>query len=223
MYKSCDVWLHIWYGCLLREEQDTCNLIYDSNTCIYKWLTKNVEGYGHKLYMDDYFSLPDVLNNLTKKKTSFCSAFRPNRKECHTFLLTSCFLLVSDLTYPLTLKMEAVWSSKTSVDFYQTILRYNPFIGSACHLLPPKCQWTSTRLHGITYQKVVLFIGCVCCLLFPWLTLRPQKWRQCVPPKCQWISTTLHGVTSQKTVLFTLQKMPPFKIYFACFQRGTTE
>jgi len=31
-------------------------------------LTKKIEGHGHKLYMDNFFSSPEIFNNLTKKK-----------------------------------------------------------------------------------------------------------------------------------------------------------
>jgi hypothetical protein len=31
-------------------------------------LTRKVEGRGHKLYMDNFFSSPDLFDDLTKKK-----------------------------------------------------------------------------------------------------------------------------------------------------------
>ena len=31
-------------------------------------LTRNIEGCGHKLYIDNFFSFPELYNNLTKKK-----------------------------------------------------------------------------------------------------------------------------------------------------------
>jgi hypothetical protein len=40
--------------------------------------------------------------------------------------LAACFMLVSRLTYSLTLKIEATCSSKTSVDFWWTTWRYTP-------------------------------------------------------------------------------------------------
>jgi hypothetical protein len=63
-----------------------------------KHLTENVEEHGHKLYIDIFFSLPDLFRDLTKKE-----------------------MLVSCLTYPSTLKMEAVHSSEMSVDFYMAL------------------------------------------------------------------------------------------------------
>jgi hypothetical protein len=82
-------------------------------------------------------------------------------REFHRALLAASFLLVSCFTYPSTLKMEAVCSSETSLDFYQTVLKIVLFIRSACHL----------RLA--------------------WLTLQPWRWRQYVPLKRHWTSTTV--------------------------------
>jgi hypothetical protein len=45
-----------------------------------KQLTKNVEGHGHKLYMDDFFTSPDLFNDLTKQNINCCGTIRPNRK-----------------------------------------------------------------------------------------------------------------------------------------------
>jgi hypothetical protein len=41
-------------------------------------------------------------------------------------LLAACFLLVSCLAYSLTVKMETICSSETSVDFHRTTWRYIP-------------------------------------------------------------------------------------------------
>jgi len=43
-------------------------------------LTKGVEGCGHKLYMDSFFSSPD-LYDLAQKKISRCGTVRPHRKN----------------------------------------------------------------------------------------------------------------------------------------------
>jgi ribosomal protein L21E len=37
-----------------------------------KQLTRRVQGRGHKLYMDNYFSSPDLYNDLTKQKINCC-------------------------------------------------------------------------------------------------------------------------------------------------------
>jgi hypothetical protein len=46
-----------------------------------KQSTKNVEGHEHKLYMDNFFSSPDLFNDLTKQKINCCGKVRPNRKS----------------------------------------------------------------------------------------------------------------------------------------------
>ncbi|PNF17185.1 hypothetical protein B7P43_G06584 [Cryptotermes secundus] len=43
-------------------------------------LCKRVEGVGHKLYMDNFFSSPDLFDELMTKKISCCGTVRPNRK-----------------------------------------------------------------------------------------------------------------------------------------------
>jgi hypothetical protein len=169
MYKLCNISGYTWYGCLHREEQNTFNLTYGSNTCICKWLTKKVEVYGNNLFMDNSFSLPDILNDLTKKKitvvvqsdltegnvTHFCLL----HASCwfHTWLTLQLLLLRQDDP------LKCQWTTSTRlccITVQKTVL----LMGSACPLLPRKCQWTLASLHGITYQKTGLFIGCVCFL-----------------------------------------------------------
>ena len=43
-------------------------------------LTKKVEGRGHKLYMDNYFSSPDLYDDLATKQIYCCGTVPPNRK-----------------------------------------------------------------------------------------------------------------------------------------------
>ena len=44
-----------------------------------KQLTR-VKGHGHKLYMDNYFSSPDLYSDLTKQKINCCGTMQPNGK-----------------------------------------------------------------------------------------------------------------------------------------------
>ena len=44
-------------------------------------LTKGVEGFGHKLYMDSFFSSPDLYNDLAQKEILCCGTVRPYRKN----------------------------------------------------------------------------------------------------------------------------------------------
>jgi hypothetical protein len=53
---------------------------------------------------------------------------QPSKKPARSqfAVLASCVMLVSCLAYSLTLKMEAVLSSETAMDFYRTTRRYIP-------------------------------------------------------------------------------------------------
>ena len=43
-------------------------------------LTKKIEGCGHKLYMDNFFSSPELFDDLAKKQIYCCGILRPNRR-----------------------------------------------------------------------------------------------------------------------------------------------
>jgi len=43
-------------------------------------LTKKIEGCGHKLYMDNFFSSPELFDDLAKKQIYSCGTVRPNRR-----------------------------------------------------------------------------------------------------------------------------------------------
>jgi hypothetical protein len=65
---------------LLRERQTTCYYGHDSDTCYRETADRNIQGCGHKLYMDNYFSSPDLYRDLTKQKINCCGTVRPNCK-----------------------------------------------------------------------------------------------------------------------------------------------
>jgi len=43
-------------------------------------LTRKIEGRGHKLYMDNFFSFPELFDDLAKKQIYCCGTVRPNRR-----------------------------------------------------------------------------------------------------------------------------------------------
>jgi hypothetical protein len=43
-------------------------------------LTNNIQGRGHKLYMDNYFCSPDLFDYLATKQIYCCGTVRPKRK-----------------------------------------------------------------------------------------------------------------------------------------------
>jgi len=44
-------------------------------------LTRDVEGFGHKLYMDNFFPSPDLYDDLAQKKIFCCGMVRLHRKD----------------------------------------------------------------------------------------------------------------------------------------------
>jgi len=49
-------------------------------------LTRGVEGFGHKLYMDNFFSSPDLYDDLAQKKIFCCGMVRLHRKGMSKYL-----------------------------------------------------------------------------------------------------------------------------------------
>jgi hypothetical protein len=43
-------------------------------------LTTRIENFGHKLYMDNFFSSPDLFDDLHTKAINCCGTVRPNQK-----------------------------------------------------------------------------------------------------------------------------------------------
>ena len=44
-------------------------------------LTCRVEGLGHKIFMDNFFSSPRLFDDLDRRKINSCGTVRPNRKD----------------------------------------------------------------------------------------------------------------------------------------------
>ena len=44
-------------------------------------LTSRVEGLGHKIFMDNFFSSPRLFDYLDRCKINSCRTFQPNRKD----------------------------------------------------------------------------------------------------------------------------------------------
>jgi hypothetical protein len=131
-----------------------------------------------------------------------------SRRQASWFLAQLIFL---------TLKMEAIYSSETSVDTQLTTRRYIPEDGT-CHLLlrwfiaqliflpwkwrryiPPKRRLTLNGLHGVISQKMV-HATCFHAGLLLSLIFQPSRWRRYVPSKRRFTLNGLHGVISKKMV-----------------------
>jgi len=64
-----------------RDRQRTAQHLTATHAAISE-LTKKIQGHDHKLYMDNYFSSPDLFSDLDMKQIYCCGSVRPNRK-CH--------------------------------------------------------------------------------------------------------------------------------------------
>ena len=62
-----------------RDRQRTAQHLTATHTTVSE-LTKKIQGRGHKLYMDNYFSSPDLFDDLATKQIYCCGIVRPNRK-----------------------------------------------------------------------------------------------------------------------------------------------
>jgi hypothetical protein len=126
--------------------------------------------------------------------------------------------------------MEAVHSSETLLNFYQTnkcfISEYSclhrlhtaySLLGSCWHCSPESwtymCQATWRSIPDDSTLRELSCPSASCCFL-SWLSLRPQRWRQCVSPKGQWAISRLPDVTLQHIVPFVSPEMVYVKINF---------
>ena len=44
-------------------------------------LTSRVQGFGHKMFMDNLFSSPRLFDDLDRRKINSCRTVRPNRRD----------------------------------------------------------------------------------------------------------------------------------------------
>ena len=81
IYKLCDETgytydMTVYLG---RDRQRTAQHLTATHATVSE-LTKKIQGRGHKLYMDNYFSSPDLFDDLATKQIYCCGTVRPNRK-----------------------------------------------------------------------------------------------------------------------------------------------
>ena len=81
LYKLCDSTGYTYNIKLyLGEDEQLTSQHLTAQHATVRELTKKVEGRGHKLYMDSFFSSPDLFDELTKKKINCCGTARPSTK-----------------------------------------------------------------------------------------------------------------------------------------------
>ena len=64
---------------LVRDRQRAAEHLTETHARVSE-LIKKIQVRGHKLYMDNYFSSPDLFDDLTMKQIYCCGTVSPNRK-----------------------------------------------------------------------------------------------------------------------------------------------
>ena len=64
---------------LEKERQRTAQHVTATHVTVTE-MTRKIEARGHKLYMDNFFSSPELLGDLAKKQIYCCGTVRPNRR-----------------------------------------------------------------------------------------------------------------------------------------------
>ena len=72
-------WIHIWHESIPGEGQ-TAHSTAQHVTATHATVTELIEGRGHKLYMDNFFSFPELFDDLVNKQIYCCGTVRPNRR-----------------------------------------------------------------------------------------------------------------------------------------------
>ena len=81
IYKLCDEtgYTYDMTVYLARDRQRTAQHLTATHARVSE-VTKKIQGRGHKLYMDNYFSSPDLFVDFATKHICCCGTVRPNRK-----------------------------------------------------------------------------------------------------------------------------------------------
>ena len=65
-----------------RDRQRTAQHLTATHATVSE-LTEKIKGRGHKLYMEIYFSSPDLFDDLATKKITVASLTGPTGRACH--------------------------------------------------------------------------------------------------------------------------------------------
>jgi len=81
IYKLCDEsgYTCDMSVCLGRDSHSTTDNMTATHTTL-RHLTSRVEGLGHKIFMDNFFSSPRLFDDLDRHKINSCGTVRPNRR-----------------------------------------------------------------------------------------------------------------------------------------------
>jgi hypothetical protein len=67
---------------LEKQRNMTCTDVTPTHGMILE-LVQEVEGVGHKMFMDNYFISPKLFSDLHHKKINACSTVHDNSRKCH--------------------------------------------------------------------------------------------------------------------------------------------
>ena len=82
IYKLCDESgytydMRVYLG---RYSHSATDEMIAQHTAV-RHLTCRVEGLGHKIFIDNFFSSPRLFNDLDRRKINSCGTLQPNRKD----------------------------------------------------------------------------------------------------------------------------------------------
>jgi hypothetical protein len=82
IYKLCDESGYMYdIKVYLRKDSRSATDDMPATHATVRHLTCRVEGLGHKLFMDNFFSSPRLFDDLLRRKIRSCRTVRPNRKD----------------------------------------------------------------------------------------------------------------------------------------------
>ena len=84
-FKLCDLtgYMYDMKVYLGKERQRTAQHATATHETVTE-LTRKIEGHGHKLYMDNFFSSTELFNDLAKKQIYCCGTVRLNKRRLAT-------------------------------------------------------------------------------------------------------------------------------------------
>jgi len=82
IYKLCDESGYTYdMRAYLGKDSDSATDDVTARHTTVRHLTSRVEGLGHKIFMDNFFSSPRLFDELDRRKLNSCETVRPNRRE----------------------------------------------------------------------------------------------------------------------------------------------
>ena len=81
IYKLCDELGYTYMKVYLGRDSRSATDDMTATHATVRYLTCRVEGLGHKLFMDNFFSSPRLFDDLLRRKIHSCGTVWPNRKD----------------------------------------------------------------------------------------------------------------------------------------------